>query len=108
MNYGANPDYSLPESAGFKAALSKVKTVVSLNDRLDETSVLADYLLPSLHFLESWGDAEPQKGLYSLFQPTISNLHDNRGFEDSLLALAKKANAGELGSKKVTWHDSLK
>jgi molybdopterin-containing oxidoreductase family iron-sulfur binding subunit len=106
--YGTNPAYSLPESAGFKEALKNVKTVVSLNDRLDETSVLADYLLPSLHFLESWGDAEPQKGLYSLFQPTISNLHDNRSFEGSLLALAKKANAGKLGSKQVSWHDYLK
>jgi len=108
MNYGTNPAYSLPDSAEFEEALKKVKTVVSLNDRLDETSVLADYLLPSLHFLESWGDAEPQRGLYSLFQPSIGNLHDNRSFEDSLLALAKKANAGELGSKQASWHDYLK
>ncbi|OGC78086.1 MAG: hypothetical protein A2Z27_03985 [candidate division Zixibacteria bacterium RBG_16_50_21] len=106
--HGTNPAYSLPDSAGFIDALKNVKTVVSLNDRLDETSVLCDYLLPSLHILESWGDAQPQKGLYSLIQPAIGKLHDNRGFEESILALAQKSKAGKLGERQISWHDYLK
>ena len=108
MIHGTNPDYTLPDSAEFKEALKNVKTVVSFNDRLDETGGLCDYLLPSLHFLESWGDAEPQKGLYSLLQPAIGKLHDNRGFEESLLSLAGKARLGKLGSRQISWYDYLK
>ncbi len=106
--YGVNPAYSLPVASGFAAALGKVKAVVSFNDRMDETSSLADYLLPSTHYLEEWGDAEPQKGLYGLLQPAIGKLHDNRGWEESLLSLAHAARAGKLGSWQVNWYDYLR
>lgn len=108
MIYGINPAYSLPTSAGFTEAIQNVKTLVSFNDRLDETSSLADYLLPSLHFLESWGDAEPQKGLYSLTQPAIEKLHNNRGFEESLLTLAQAVKSGPQNKGSITWYNFLK
>ncbi len=64
--HDTNPLYTLPASAGFAEALKKVKTVVYLGDRVDETGRYSHYVLPGLHFLENWGDAEPQVGLYSL------------------------------------------
>src|SRR4030066_424464 len=106
--YGNNPAYGLPQSAGFEEALQKVKTKIYLGDRADETGSLCDFVLPSLHFLESWGDAEPQQSLYSLMQPTISPLHDNRGWEDSLLALMREIKGVALGKEYASWHDFLK
>ena len=105
--YGTNPVYSLPPSAGMAEALSKVKTVVSLSDRVDETAVLGDYVLPSTHWLESWGDAEPQIGLLSLQQPTILPLYENRAWEESLMSIAKAAGAGELSKFNGGWHEYL-
>ena len=39
---------------------------------MDETSENIKYIAPDHHFLESWGDANPKEGFYSLSQPTIS------------------------------------
>lgn len=94
--YGTNPAYTLPQAADFAAALAKVPYVVVLGQRLDETGRLANVVLTSLHGQESWGDAEPQKGLYSLVQPTIAPLFDGRAFEDSLIAIARTAGATQF------------
>jgi MoCo/4Fe-4S cofactor protein with predicted Tat translocation signal len=83
--YDVNPAYNYYEADKFKAALKKVKTAVSFNDRLDETSELCKYVIPAPHYLESWGDAEPKAGYFSLLQPTIAPLFKTRPFEDSLL-----------------------
>jgi MoCo/4Fe-4S cofactor protein with predicted Tat translocation signal len=83
--YGVNPAYDYYDAAGFKAGLPKVKTSISFNDRLDETTELVKFVLPAPHFLESWGDAESKPGYYSFIQPTIAPLFKTRAFEDALL-----------------------
>jgi MoCo/4Fe-4S cofactor protein with predicted Tat translocation signal len=83
--YNANPAYDYYEAEKFKSALKKVKSTLSFNDRLDETSELCKYVIPAPHYLESWGDAEPKAGYFSLLQPTIAPLFKTRPFEDSLL-----------------------
>jgi MoCo/4Fe-4S cofactor protein with predicted Tat translocation signal len=83
--YNANPAYDYYDAEKFKSALKKVKSTVSFNDRLDETSELCKYVIPAPHYLETWGDAEPKTGYYSLLQPTIAPLFKTRPFEDSLL-----------------------
>lgn len=103
--YGTNPVYSLPASAGIKSAFAKAKTIVHLGDRADETGRLATYLLPGLHWLESWGDAEPQAGLYSVIQPAVMPLHDCRASEESLIKFAQTADSAGLGKFEGTWHD---
>jgi MoCo/4Fe-4S cofactor protein with predicted Tat translocation signal len=90
--YRSNPAYNLPKDSGFKESVKKVKElVISFNDRIDETALVSDYVLPDNHPLESWGDAEPQKNLFSLIQPTIRPIYDTRSFGDSLLAISKAA-----------------
>jgi molybdopterin-containing oxidoreductase family iron-sulfur binding subunit len=86
--YGVNPIYTYYDAEKFKSGLGKVKTTVSFNDRLDETTELCKFVLPAPHFLESWGDAEPRPGYYSFLQPTIAPLFKTRPFEDSLLKLS--------------------
>ena len=83
-----NPAYSYHDVEGFKAALAKVPTRIACSDREDETASLANFLCPSNHFLESWGDAEPKSGYYSLCQPTIAPLFDTRQAAESLLTWA--------------------
>ncbi len=83
--YGVNPAYDYYDADKFKTALKKVKTTVSFNDRLDETTELCKYVIPAPHFLESWGDAEPKAGYFSFLQPTIAPLFKTRALEDSLL-----------------------
>jgi MoCo/4Fe-4S cofactor protein with predicted Tat translocation signal len=83
--YGVNPMFTYHDAEKFKSGLGKVKTVVSFNDRLDETTELCKFVLPAPHFLESWGDSEPRPGYFSFLQPTIAPLFKTRPFEDSLL-----------------------
>ncbi|HEY3296406.1 MAG TPA: 4Fe-4S dicluster domain-containing protein [bacterium] len=104
---GTNPGYWLPAVAGFDQAVSKVKTVVSLSDRIDETAASARYVLPGLHYLESWADSEPQVGLYGLTQPAIYPLYDNRSTEDSLIYFAKAGAKTGLATFAGDWHAYL-
>ncbi|HTR31887.1 MAG TPA: TAT-variant-translocated molybdopterin oxidoreductase [Puia sp.] len=83
--YGVNPMFTYYDADKFKSGLGKVKTTVSFNDRLDETTELCKFVLPAPHFLESWGDTEPRPGYISFLQPTIAPLFKTRPFEDSLL-----------------------
>ena len=90
--WGANPVFDLPDAEVFKAGLSKVNTKVSFASSPDETAALCDYIAPTHNYLESWGDAEPKSGHYSLIQPTISPLFDTRQAEETLLHWAKSTN----------------
>ena len=83
--YGANPAYTSANADAFKKALSNVKVKVSFSERMDETTELCDYILPSNHYLESWGDAEPKAGIVSFIQPTIYPLFKTRSYQTSLL-----------------------
>ncbi|HEX7902932.1 MAG TPA: TAT-variant-translocated molybdopterin oxidoreductase [Chitinophagaceae bacterium] len=91
--YGANPVYNYHDAKydgktwvnKFASALNKVKLSVSFNERMDETSSLCKFIIPSPHYLESWGDAEPKTGYISFIQPTIYPLFKTRPFQTALL-----------------------
>ncbi|MBK6521083.1 MAG: TAT-variant-translocated molybdopterin oxidoreductase [Sphingobacteriaceae bacterium] len=91
MTYNCNPVYTSPASLNFAAAYKKVATKVSFAQVLDETAQLADVVCPDHHYLESWNDANPKRGHYSLQQPAINPIfaqprHEGtRQFQDSLL-----------------------
>jgi Fe-S-cluster-containing dehydrogenase component/anaerobic selenocysteine-containing dehydrogenase len=76
----------VPTSVAFAEALKKVGFVISLNDRLDETSLLADVLAPVSHPFECWSDVALPKGLVAVQQPVIQPLFDTRGLLDLLVA----------------------
>jgi len=83
--YDANPAYDYYNAAAFINGLKKVKVSVSFNPKMDETTELCQFIIPSPHFLESWGDAEPVPGHVSFIQPTINPLFKTRPFAASLL-----------------------
>lgn len=91
ITYNCNPVYTAPAKLNFAAAYAKVATKVSFAQSLDETAALADVVCPDHNYLESWGDAEPKRGHYSLQQPAIQPVfgaprHEGtRQAQDSLL-----------------------
>ena len=89
----SNPAYALPASFGFSAAAGKT-FVVSLASLQSETEHAADLVLPALTAYETWGDATPRPGLYSIQQPVMApvNIFDARGREDVLIATAQQVN----------------
>jgi molybdopterin-containing oxidoreductase family iron-sulfur binding subunit len=85
--YGCNPVYTAA-SSGFASALSKVDVKVSMNTAPNETTAVCDFVCPDHHYLESWADANPRKGHYSLGQPTIQPLFKTRSAMESFLLWA--------------------
>ena len=83
--YGANPAYDYVDADAFKNGLKRVGLTVSFNEKMDETTELCQYVIPSHHYLESWGDAEPRTGYVGFIQPTINPLFKTRAFQTSLL-----------------------
>lgn len=83
--YEANPVYDYFDGERVKKALAKVKTTVSFNGRMDETTEQCTYILPTHHYLESWGDAEPKSGFIGFIQPTINPLFKTRAYQTALL-----------------------
>ncbi len=88
---GANPVFDAANNEKFKAALAKVSTKIALSIALDDTAALCNYVVPVHHNLESWGDANPTNGHYSLTQPTIAPLFDTRQAEESILRWSDNA-----------------
>ena len=85
--FGANPVYSYFASEKFAEGVKKCPFTVSFSEKMDETTELCKYIVPSHHWLESWGDAELQKGTVSVIQPIIHPLFKTRQFESSLLKI---------------------
>jgi Fe-S-cluster-containing dehydrogenase component len=82
---GTNPMYDAPASLKLAAALARVPFIVSMNDRLDETSAVADLLAPVSHSFECWSDAALPRGVFAVQQPVIQPLFDTRGLLDVLV-----------------------
>ena len=82
----SNPAYDFINTKEFSDALAKVKLRVSFADRQDETASLCQIVAPIHHYLESWGDANPVEGYYTIVQPTINPVNDTRYAEEGLLS----------------------
>ena len=91
---GANPVHTTPPGWRVKDALAKVPYIVSFGNFADDTSVLADLILPDHSALESWTDARPESGtplsIVSVAGPAMRPLHQTRATPDVLLDVAKK------------------
>lgn len=86
--WNSNPLYDYYQVDAVKAALEKIDFTLSFSDRLDETASELDAVAPMPNFLESWGDAQPSEGYYTIVQPTINPIYNTRQAEQSLLTWA--------------------
>jgi molybdopterin-containing oxidoreductase family iron-sulfur binding subunit len=93
MTHNVNPVYAMPRTSGFAQAMAKVPFKVSFSSIMDDTSAMADLVLPDNHALESWGEAEPVRGTLSLQQPVMDPVFDTRATADVLIAVSKSGTA---------------
>ncbi len=93
--HNADPVHGLPAGVGLGDALRNENVVIiSASPFIDETSVLADLIIPDRAALEEWGDhiPEPAPGyaVYGVQQPVVNPLSDldPRSFADIMLTAA--------------------
>src|SRR4029077_10420672 len=70
-----NPVYGAPAELNFGKALSLVPHSVYRSLYFDETADRAEWVVPALHPLESWGDARAHDGTVTFIQPLISPIY---------------------------------
>ena len=97
--HDTNPVFALPEHVGFRQAMENVPLIVALSSFRDETTEMADLILPTNTYLESWGDDAPDPGVgftvASISQPVVATLYDTLPVGDIMLSLARQI-GGEL------------
>ncbi|MBI4006355.1 MAG: molybdopterin-dependent oxidoreductase [Gammaproteobacteria bacterium] len=97
--HNTNPVFNLPPAAKFIEALHGVPLLVSLSSFMDETTALADLVLPTHTYLEAWGDDIPEPGvgfpIASISQPVVKPVYNTQSIGDIILALAHQI-GGEL------------
>jgi anaerobic selenocysteine-containing dehydrogenase len=103
--YDANPVFATPLAFGVRDALSKIPFIASFGSFIDETSALADLILPDHSPLESWLDDAPPSGsaltVASLAAPAMNPLHNTRAMPDVLLQVAQQL--GGDAAKALPW-----
>ncbi len=103
--YNANPVFASPAAWRVQEALEKVSFIASFGSFVDETSILADLILPDNSYLESWVDSIPESGttqaVASLAPPAMNPLHHTRQMPDVLLAVAQQL--GGSVAKALPW-----
>ena len=101
--HNVDPVYGLPGSLKMRDAIVSAQDlfVVSFSPFIDDTTALADLLLPDRVYLEDWGDdiPDPAPGyqVAGFQQPVVNPLWDldPRSFPDVLLAAADGMDVGE-------------
>jgi anaerobic selenocysteine-containing dehydrogenase len=114
---GADPWYGLPDAVGFKDATFNVPLIVSFSGIVDDTTAMADLILPEHSFLEDWGADVPDPGpgyqVVGFQQPAVRPLFEargmhlgTRGFADVLMTVAQGLEI-DLGLPGETFKDVL-
>ncbi len=93
--HNADPVHGLPAGVGLGDALrNESVAIISASPFIDDTSVMADLLIPDRAALEDWGDdlPDPMPGyhVYAVQQPVVNPLPDldPRSFPDILINAA--------------------
>ncbi len=98
MLHNADPVLGLPGSLNLGRTLDQADDlfIVSFSPFIDETSVMADLILPDRLSLEDWGDDIPEPGpgyqMLGFQQPVVNPLYDldPLSFPDILLTMAQE------------------
>lgn len=103
--YNCNPVYDHPQGAELANGLKNIGLSIATGYKEEETAAAAPsiYLAPDHHFLESWNDAEPKPGTYSLAQPAITPIFKTRPAQESLLVWAGDAEADYFEFVRNNW-----
>lgn len=98
--YYTNPVFSRPNGDKFKDALAKIPFIVSFSPFMDETTALADLVLPDRTFLERWQDVPTSTldgfPVLGISRPVRKTLYNTRHTGDVILDIAQKLGTGLL------------
>ncbi|MBI4055539.1 MAG: molybdopterin-dependent oxidoreductase [Elusimicrobia bacterium] len=88
-----NPVFLSPQGAQWRKALERIGFIVSFSPFIDESSQIADIILPPHHSLEAWqygfSPTLQGQGIISFAPPVVSPLYDTGDHGDFILGLAK-------------------
>ena len=91
--FSANPVFTVPDGRAFKWALEKIPFIVSFSPFRDETSFMADLILPDCTYLEKTTDMVWPVGLqypfYGLSKPVVEPIYDTWNTGDVILRLGQ-------------------
>ena len=91
---GLNPVFGAPKAWKVREALAAIPFIASFGSFLDDTSILADLILPDHSFLESWVDSAPESGSIEAVTtsagPVMKPLYSTRATADVLIEVAGK------------------
>jgi anaerobic selenocysteine-containing dehydrogenase len=109
----ANPVYTIPDSQSFIEALAKIPFIVSFSPFMDETSLMADLILPDHTHLEKIVDIVWPTGiqypLYALSQPVVKPIYRTKHSGDVIISLADRIGGQVAGSFQWTnFEEALK
>lgn len=88
--FSSNPAFTLPDGGDFYNALKKIPFIVSFSPYRDETTMVADLILPDHTYLEKMDDMEcpsTQYSFYGMTQPVVTPLYDTRNSGDVIISL---------------------
>ena len=91
--FSANPVFTQPDGGAFLEALKKIPFIVSFSPYRDETSVMADLILPDHNYLEKIDDVVWPVGLqyplYGISSPVVIPVYNTMNAGDSVIGLSK-------------------
>lgn len=94
MLYYTNPLFSSPNVERYYEAFKQVPFIVTFSPFMDETTAMADLVLPDHTYLERWQDDAiyPSLGypVWAIRQPVVEPLHNTRNAGDVLLEVARR------------------
>lgn len=110
--------YGMTDTSDMKTALGSVPLIVSFAGIMDDTTSIADLILPQHHFLEDWGTDVPLAGpgyqMIGYQQPVVRPFFEHRGrnlgtkgFADILMTTAQVMGK-DLGLEGDTFKDVIK
>jgi len=103
--FNTNPLANHPAKEAFAGAFKKIPFIVSFSPFLDESSAMADLLLPDPTYLERWQDDQVNHlagfTCFSLARPAAKPLQQSRNTADVLLQVAQSL-GGTIG-KSFPW-----
>lgn len=92
--YDCNPLFTLPSTIPIRRLFTNASFIASFSSCLDESTAMADLILPDHSRLETWGDhvqdgSSPRRGA-SLIQPVVTPLYNTRALGETILDLTRR------------------
>ena len=105
--YNSNPLFTYPDKKNLKKAFAGIPFILSFSSYIDETSEMADLILPDHTYLEKWEDVQTNTlngyPVLGIGQPVVNKINDTMHTGDFLLKVAN--GTGGSMAQALPWDD---